>query len=1603
MNTNTLFKKGMCLILSAVMVFSSGCFESVSVNIGFLDTKAAAEPSLYDSSTIVDSTIIPDTDLLIALKNIINDGNEFTFGDMQSYDGSMDFSDYTNISDITGLGFAVNASSINLSACNKVTTIPESEFNQCTFTTIELPPGLVEIGADAFSYCKNLTTVDLPDTLKIIGKEAFYSCSALNNVDLPDGLERLGNFAFSACTSLESVVIPDGLDSFSETSLIAGIGSNVYDGCTSLSSITLSSTMTAIPTAFLKNTTNLTSISIPSSVASLGAQAFAGCGINEIDLSDCSALSVVSVQAFSACPNLKYVDLPQSVTKIDEKAFYQCTGIDNIDFLGNLTNLTTIGNYAFSGCCQKSTVDEYVYATNTNNYYYTYTGLKNVVIPENVTTIGTGAFAYDYALETVEFKDFSVQPILKTVKSIGSLAFYECSALTDVILPEDGNTNINVTVEIGSKAFQKCYVLSNINFPSTLTTIGDEAFSECSVTKLKPSGTATTYYCYSLDDVISNEDNGGDYTRFYSKWDANYYGLTYAYIDTSQLYTKVSALGLDSDAKEGTDYYSIVVLNTSGSTKVYEQHNFGLTNIDLSSNTMLTSIGEGVFSLCGNIQSAALPSNLKEIPAKTFKDCFLKIYYANGTASGSYTSINTFTFSNSVTSIGNYAFYRCYKLNLNDALSTKTEAIGNYAFYQCYCIGGLTFPATLISIGKEAFKSALSLSYVDFSKCSKLESMGSSAFESTSISSFLMNVNCPCTAISAKTTYNCLSLSDVRYGNNVKTVAANALGVCPSLRTVSASSVTQFNSKVLYGSEGGVYTYTMPSFTIRNTTEDISLACNYGTYLMDINTATYVSDTSDFNCKINKVKVGDYEFEWDDSTGELDGSDNAYALPSVAIAKANSLSYYALTLTGNGEPTPSTQKLEVELALTFEICTIDSVPVYATCASKISYNLDVVQTPCESITCDTVYLNKAKTGTTVTISPVITPVDTTDTITWEVETNSENITLTPSADGMTATVLPTGNGCGGSKINIYAGNTLMCSFYVYVYAPTSGISLSSTSIDIPYKDTVQGTATLSFNSAYYELDGEELDYPVFSSSDESIVTVTQGTTTYDSSTHKKTTEFTLYGKDVGSATITVVSATSAQKKTITVRVASADIGITLADSESNAINNNDTIYLDGKISKVFSYDFTESVGTYKVTSESSSDSITTSVNTSKKTITIGGTARGTYTLALYPYVASIDNAINLKVKVLAPISTINMKTLELYPGSSDYIWNYMRNVFYTSATEDITQLNSGCSSSEWDAFMDGNVEFISSDTSIATVNKYGKVTAVSEGTVTITCNAYDPLDSTTVVKSSTKTVKVLTPTNINTLTYTSVGTYQYTGKQIKPSITIKDSRTLLTAGTDYTISYGTNKSIGKGTITIKGKNKYTGTRTISFNIIPNTLAKPVFKSNTQKTVKLSWTAKNSDVTGYQVYMYNSSTKTWVLKKTTTSTSCKITKLTPGTKYKFKVRSYKVVSGTKYYSAFSPVRTTCTKPKRATISGVTALSGHKIKITWKKVNATGYEVYMSTKKSRGYVKIKTTKKTYFTKKSLTSGKKYYFKVRAYVKIGSKKYYGKFSKVKYKRAK
>ena len=155
---------------------------------------------------------------------------------------------------------------------------------------------------------------------------------------------------------------------------------------------------------------------------------------------------------------------------------------------------------------------------------------------------------------------------------------------------------------------------------------------------------------------------------------------------------------------------------------------------------------------------------------------------------------------------------------------------------------------------------------------------------------------------------------------------------------------------------------------------------------------------------------------------------------------------------------------------------------------------------------------------------------------------------------------------------------------------------------------------------------------------------------------------------------------------------------------------------------------------------------------------------------------------------------------------------------------------------------------------------------------------------------------------------------------------------------------------------------------------------------------------------YEVYRATSSSGTYT-KITTLKSGSTISytnqSLTTGKTYYYKVRAYRTVNGKPVYSSFSAIKSAKPVPAAPASFKAARASSSSIKLSWEKVSyASGYAVYRATSSSGTYTKITTIKSgsaVSYTNKSLTTGKTYYYKMRAYRTVNGDNVYGSYSKV------
>lgn len=202
-------------------------------------------------------------------------------------------------------------------------------------------------------------------------------------------------------------------------------------------------TVTGIGNAAFADHTELSAINIPSTVKTIGANAFQGCtSLNSITFEEGSLLTTIGNGAFYGCSALFNVTLPEYVTAIGANTFENCMALGTVHFHEN-SRLASIGNSAFSG----------------SNL------LLSMIIPAGVKTIGANAYQ-NAALGTLSFESGG------QLTSIGNAAFAGCDVMTYMTLPSGLES-------IGYDAFSGCAELASIVVPDNVTSIGGNAFAGC--------------------------------------------------------------------------------------------------------------------------------------------------------------------------------------------------------------------------------------------------------------------------------------------------------------------------------------------------------------------------------------------------------------------------------------------------------------------------------------------------------------------------------------------------------------------------------------------------------------------------------------------------------------------------------------------------------------------------------------------------------------------------------------------------------------------------------------------------------------------------------------------------------------------------------------------------------------------------------------------------------------------------------------------------------------------------------------------------------------------------------------------------------------------
>ncbi len=425
---------------------------------------------------------------------------------------------------------------------SKLTTVHDRAFadskgGKQPFTSVSFGKNsaLETIKYGAFVFCSQLTDIDFGENskLKKIEGNAFESCVKLESITLPATLETIESYgsnsgAFYGCSALKSVTFETYAETNQEAGTVQGksslrsIATQAFEN-TGLTSFKFPETIEVLNTGALgvelfKGCKQLKTIELSSTVADI-TNVFDYCGsINEVKLptddngnqlgyfkADGSVIyskdgteityilgdvpetfeikegvTTLKSGVFAGKVTLKKVILPASVTAIEDRAFYDCIGLETVEFAEN-SALDTIGEWAFRNCVSLKSIAIPSKVTKLNGYtFYNCKSLVKVTLPEKLTHIGY-YFSTSYGVETTgndggyvfaHCENLKEINIPESVQWIQNYAFLNCKSLTEITL----NANDK---QVGEGAFANCSSLKKVTLGANIKTLPSRLFINC--------------------------------------------------------------------------------------------------------------------------------------------------------------------------------------------------------------------------------------------------------------------------------------------------------------------------------------------------------------------------------------------------------------------------------------------------------------------------------------------------------------------------------------------------------------------------------------------------------------------------------------------------------------------------------------------------------------------------------------------------------------------------------------------------------------------------------------------------------------------------------------------------------------------------------------------------------------------------------------------------------------------------------------------------------------------------------------------------------------------------------------------------------------------
>ena len=424
---------------------------------------------------------------------------------------------------------------------------------------------------------------------------------------------------------------------------------------------------TADLSRLIKCTTKTTLLTIPESVRSIDDSAFDYCYFETIELplenkyykiQDGALYSSDLKRLIKCTTTVTNLAVPDSVTIIDDFAFYKCKSLQTISIPNKVTH---IGKEAFRGCAslENITIPEGIKIIESCTFNKC-ESLTSVVVPEGVTAIGDAAFLFCSSLKNISLPN--------SVTHIERDAFHGCSSLKEIIIPEH-------IQDIKSSTFSSCNSLTKIVIPRDIINIEDSAFEYCHIEQIE----------------LSPENRG------FVLQNGVLYSSDFKRLVKCTANNKVFAIPNGITVIGNSAFYKCDLLNViiPNSVTVIGDYAFSCCKMlnTITIPNSITRIGNNAFWKCDSLSGITIPNNVTYIGSGIFHEC---------------SSLRSITLPNKITRIERWAFKECVSLK-SISIPKSVSFILESAFEGCHSLSEIVIPNKVIRIGNSAFKDCSSL------------------------------------------------------------------------------------------------------------------------------------------------------------------------------------------------------------------------------------------------------------------------------------------------------------------------------------------------------------------------------------------------------------------------------------------------------------------------------------------------------------------------------------------------------------------------------------------------------------------------------------------------------------------------------------------------------------------------------------------------------------------------------------------------------------------------------------------------------------------------------------------------------------------------------